>query len=226
MMLSRPATALVVATVGDSAVLVADRTVVSGVDAAGVLRFGVDAPRIVVRDGVVAGFAGQVGYGSHDQHVDLRDQVATALSSQDPRASVRRTFEAHSDGMCASPYRGPVAVDDGAWPTATIAVVVREFESAAELDVVGLTDDGLARAESLAPFGGGALAPRGPMLDALRHELAHRQPTATPEHVVASLAAAIYASLPYTDGLVAPVLDAAIVTPGSAPQCFVVPYLW
>lgn len=216
--LSRPATALAVAKIGDTAVLVADRAAVLGVSADGTLRFGADAPRIFVHGGVVVGLAGQVGYETDAGTVDLREEVPASLSSRDPVTPVRRLLEAHAAGILTDPGVPHPAVGR-ACPAATIAVIAREFDGDAAIDVAGLADDGGARTESLTPFGGGAFAPRGPLLDALQYELAHTSAT-TPRQLVESLAHAIGATVPHVTSNVTATLDVAVIAPGQPPRCF------
>lgn len=224
LVLSRPVSALVVARIGDSAVIVADRAVVLSALDDGTLMFGQDAPKLVLQESIAVGLAGQVGYETNKGTVDLREEILVSTSRPDPVAGVRRLFEEHADGIRSVPGVHCTKVDGLECPAATIAVVVREFRGAAAIDVIGLAEDGLARSESLNPFGGGAYAPRGPILDALQHELAKVHSDSVPEQVVESLASAIRATVHHADGAVTAELDAVIVKPGQTPEFFEVPF--
>lgn len=224
LVLSWPATALVVAKVGNSAVLVADRTAVTGVHDDGTIQFYEGSPRIFLQENVAVGFAGQLSYESSQGTIYLQEEVTSALSLQDPRTGIRRLFEEHVNGMLSgrslTPPPGGVEC-----PTVTIAVTAREFDGAVDINVVGLTEDGLARAESLNPFGGGAFAPEGPLFDALRYELTRVGPKRHPEEVVDSLAKTIRDKSHHAKGAVTLKLDAVIVKPGQNVLRFEVPFI-
>lgn len=224
LVLSRPVTALVTAKVGNSAVLVADRAVVLGTHDDGTFRLGDDATKIFIRQGAAIGLAGQVGYVRDGKVIGLREEALTAHPAAGTRAAIQRLFTDHAEGIYAVPGVQYAELPELSRPVATIAVVATERGGLVEVDVVGLAEDGLAYANSLVPFGGGAYAPTGPVLDALQQDLARLGANSSTKDAVTSLAQAIRATAHHAKGGVTPTLDAAIVRPGHPIEVFTVPF--